>query len=399
MITRNISEYIIKISNKFPVLFLTGPRQSGKTTLIRSLFPAYKYVSLENFDERTIAANDPKTFLKNYQNKGIIIDEAQHLPELFSYLQNIVDDSGLMGMYILTGSQNFLLLQNISQSLAGRAAVVNLFPFDITEIKKHSNIFADNNIDTILFTGLYPAIFDRNINPPDYYPSYLQTYIERDVRDIKNIGNLNRFRQFLQLCAGRVGQLLNLSSIGNEIGIDSKTVRSWISILEASFIIFLLPPYYKNYNKRIVKQNKLYFYDTGIISSLMGLNESEQLANFYLKGNLFENFVISEIMKQMHHNGIRPNLFFWRDNTGNEIDLIIDKGTYINAVEIKSGSTYTNEYFKNIVKFQKYSGIKPDNCYVIYTGKESYRTKDGYLYDFFKLEEILKYNPNMALQK
>ena len=288
------------MSTVFPVVSLTGPRQSGKTTLVKALFPDYAYVNLENLDDRAAAVDDPKGFLRVYQKDGVIIDEAQKVPELFSYLQGIVDNSRAMGKYILTGSHNFLLLENITQSLAGRVGVMHLLPFGFDELT--ATVITDETVlDQVIFSGMYPPLHDRKITPPDFYPSYLQTYIERDVRAIKNIGNLNTFTRFLQLCAGRIGQLLNLSSLGTEVGVDAKTVRSWLSILEASFVIFFLSPYYKNYNKRVVKQPKLYFYDTGVVCSLLGLNASSQLSNFYLRGSLFENFVIAESLKYRIH--------------------------------------------------------------------------------------------------
>ncbi len=372
----------------FPVISLTGPRQSGKTTLVKSLFPEYAYVNLENLHQRSAALEDPRGFLKEHQQRGIVIDEAQKVPELFSYLQGIVDDSQLMGRYILTGSHNFLLLEQITQSLAGRVAVTHLLPFTTDELEGHV-ITLDAPLDDILFTGMYPPIYGRKMEPTDFFPSYLQTYIERDVRLIKNIGNLNQFTRFLLLCAGRIGQLLNLSSIGNEIGIDAKTVRSWVSILEASFIIFLLPPYFKNYNKRLVKQPKLYFYDTGLVCSLLDLRASSQLKQFYLRGNLFENFVISECVKRRMHGGNRSNAYFWRDNAGNEIDLLLNNGPTLSAIEIKSAQTVSQEFFRGLTRFRAYSGISEDACYLIYGGADKLKRKEAQVFSWRNINSLL----------
>jgi predicted AAA+ superfamily ATPase len=364
------------MSNLFPVLTLTGPRQSGKTTLARAVFAEYDYVNLENLDERIAASEDPRGFLARYgRERGVIIDEAQKVPELFSYLQQVVDQSDEMGRFVLTGSQNFLLLEFISQSLAGRVAVNYLLPLSMRELQTGT----DNNspLNNIIHAGFFPAIYDRNIPAENYFPSYLQTYIERDVRSLKNIGNLNQFRLFLQLCAGRIGQMVNLSSIGAEVGIDAKTVRSWLSVLEASFIIFFLPPYFKNFNKRIVKQPKLYFYDTGVVCSLLGLNSASQVQEFYLRGNLFENFVIAEYRKMALHNGNIPKIYFWRDNTGNEIDLLVDQGTKLNAIEIKSGMTLNQSFFGGLKKFRKFSGINEKSCFLVYGGDQDMPRKDA----------------------
>ncbi len=367
IIKRTLQKQLQASAKQFPVITVTGPRQSGKTTLLRDMFPDYTYVNLENLDQRAAAVEDPKAFLNYYGTGGVIIDEAQHVPELFSYLQQIVDENKKMGQYILTGSQDFLLLEKISQSLAGRVAVHHLLPFEMGEIL--TDAARQQTLDQILFTGLYPAIYDREIPAENYFPSYLQTYIERDVRSLKRIGDLNVFRRFLQLCAGRTGQLLNLASLANELGIDAKTVRAWLSILEASFIVFLLPPYFKNYNKRIVKHPKLYFYDTGIVCSLLGLTDSVQLKTHYLRGSLFENLIITEYIKKKHHEGRPPGCYFWRDNSGNETDLLIEDKGKLTALEIKSGTTIRDDFFKNLIRFQKFSGIAQEDCCLVYGGE------------------------------
>ncbi len=369
MITRTLQKHIVKMAEIFPVVAVTGPRQSGKTTLVRATFPTYSYVNLENPDDRQAAIEDPRMFIRYHGQNGTIIDEMQKVPELFSYLQQISDETKKMGNYILTGSQNFLLMEKVTQSLAGRVSVNNLLPFSLIELPQ--NTIINNDINQLLYTGMYPAIYDRKISPENYYPSYLQTCLERDVRSLKNISNLNMFQRFLQLCAGRAGQLLNLSNIGNELGIDGKTVRSWISVLEASFIIFFLQPYFRNFKKRIIKHPKLYFYDTGLLCSLLGLNNPAQLTNHYLRGAIFENFIIGEYLKIKRHQGASPNIYFWKDNSGNEVDLLIDNGGRLTAVEIKSGTTINQDFFKNLLKFKKFSGITSKDCYLIYGGEQS----------------------------
>ena len=386
MISRILQTHINNMAKVFPVVAVTGPRQSGKTTLVKATFPDYAYVNLENLDDRSSAVEDPRLFLKYHGRQGVIIDEAQKVPELFSYLQQIADETEKMGNYIITGSQNFLLMEKVSQSLAGRVSINNLLPFSINEFSEETILNKD--LDLILYTGMYPAIYDRKILPENYYPSYLQTYLERDVRSLKNIANLNLFQRFLQLCAGRTGQLLNLSNIGNELGIDGKTVRSWLSILEASFIIFLLPPYFNNFKKRIIKHPKLYFYDTGLVCSLLGLKSSEQLVNHYLRGALFENFVIGEYLKMKRHQGLNPNIYFWQDNSGNEVDMLIDDGGSLSAVEIKSGATINQDFFRNLIKFQKFSGTTAENSYLVYGGERSMPRKNGQVLSWRDLSQL-----------
>ena len=374
MIDRKIENRLKYLTTKFPVLFLTGPRQSGKSTLLRNVFSDYKYVSLEEPDIRLMAESDPRGFLENYRDKTII-DEAQYVPQLFSYIQSTVDRDNHLGMYILSGSQNFLLMQQITQSLAGRAAVLKLLPFSYQELD--SALLAPETIDKMMFTGGYPRIYDKQIAPVDFYPNYIQTYIERDVRLLKNVKDLSLFIKFLRLCAGRTGQLLNVSALSNESGINVATVQSWISVLEASYVLFLLKPYYKNYNKRLTKSSKLYFYDTGLTCSLLGINQYEQLATHYLRGELFENWVISEYLKKCYSLAQQPEIYFWRDSNANEVDLLIEKNNSIEAVEIKSGSTMNSSYFKGLNVFRKLSDIPVDSCKVVYTGESSYTTTNG----------------------
>lgn len=324
--------------------------------------------------------------MKSFYLKGVIIDEAQKVPELFSYIQGLVDESGLMGKFILTGSQNFLHLENISQSLAGRVALFHLLPFGIQELGVAGEI--KESVDEMLFSGAYPVLYDRNIEPQHYYPSYIQTYIERDVRSIKNIGNLSLFQTFVKLCAGRSGQLLNMSSLGNELGVNHKTIGSWLSVLEASFVIHLLRPHHKNYNKRLVKQPKLYFYDTGLLCSLLDIQHADQLKTHYLRGNILETFVVSEYIKTRLHSGLRPNAFFWRNNTGHEIDLLIEEGENLKAVEIKSGETINKDFFKGLSYYSKLSGLPDEKLFLIYGGEQNYTRKQGQVFSWKDLNSI-----------
>jgi len=375
LIPRALGEKIVSLAEMFPIVSLTGPRQSGKTTLARAKFPDYAYVNLENLDDRLAAEEDPLRFLKPHSGTGIIVDEAQKVPSLFSYLQGIVDESGKMGKYILTGSQNFLLLEKISQSLAGRVAVCNLLPLGLAELIDPDLL--DEDLNRVMFTGGYPVLYNRHIPPSDYFPSYIQTYIERDVRGISNVGNLSTFQRFVKLCAGRVGQLLNLSNLGTELGINYKTVRSWISILEASYLVFLLQPYHKNFNKRIVKQPKLYFFDTGLLCALLDIQSPEQLDSHYLRGNIFESFIIAEHIKSRLHAGRRPNAFFWRNSTGHEIDLILEAGAQLWAVEIKSGQTLNEDFFKGLRYFKRLSSAPDEHLYLVYGGDRNLTRKYG----------------------
>jgi len=369
MIPRLIAEKLLSLAGGFPVLSLTGPRQSGKTTLVRALFEDYAYVNLENLDDRLAAEDDPRRFLRTYSEAGVIIDEAQRVPSLFSYLQGVVDESGQMGRFILTGSQNFLLLEQITQSLAGRVAICNLLPFGLPELASVGRVPAV--LDEALFTGGYPVLYDRGISPRDYFPSYIQTYVERDVRSITNVVNLATFQRFVRLCAGRTGQLLNMSSIGQELGVNYKTVRSWLSILEASFIAFPLAPHYRNYSKRVVKQPKLYFYDTGLLCALLDIHSADQIANHYLRGQIYESFVVSEYLKSRYNAGLRPNAFFWRDSSGHDLDLLLDDGAAFRAAEIKSGETLHEDLFRGLRYFQKLSSAPRGSLYLVYGGDRS----------------------------
>ena len=367
MINRNIEKKILELSGKMPVISITGPRQSGKTTLAKKLFPKYKYVNFEDIEKRIFAKNDPKGFLKTYENQ-VIFDEIQNVPELFSYIQVAVDNNAKI-KYVITGSQNFLLLEKISQSLAGRVAVFNLLPLSINELQKSK--YASNDSGLYIIKGGYPRIYDKNLQPADWLESYITTYVERDVRKIINVSDLSVFQKFLKLCAGRTGQLINFSSVANELATSFHTVQSWLSVLEASFIVFRLQPYSKNFNKRLVKSPKLYFYDTGLACSLLGIQTLEQLQSHYLKGELFESLIISEFYKHQFNIGRRPSIYFWRNNLGQEIDCILEDDLIEKAVEIKSGMTIHQDFFKNLNYWNKLSGNKPEYSFIVYGGEES----------------------------
>jgi uncharacterized protein len=361
MIPRHIAPKVLELLDKYPLIALTGPRQSGKTTLAQVLKPTYQYVNLELAENRDFADNDPHDFLKMYQ-KGVILDEIQNVPSLFPYLKHYTDQRNRVGEYILTGSQHFLLLEDITQSLAGRVALFNLLPLSLAELQA-SVTFAEP--EPFILTGGYPRIYDRNIKPSDFYPNYLKTYVGRDIRQSSKAV----FRKFLTLCAGRVGQLVNFVEIGNVLGIDSKTVKAWVGILEASFIVYLLPPYYKNFDKRIVKSPKLYFYDSGLACSLLGIQTEEQLNTHFAKGALFENMVIIELMKHALNQGQNANFYFWQDSNAREIDLIIEHNNTLNAIEIKSSKTISPSFFKNLYIFKELAVSEKVELYVVYGGE------------------------------
>ena len=374
MIDRNAEALLKRLALQFKAIALTGPRQSGKTTLIRKVFYEKPYVSLESPEERRLAINDPRQFLSRFP-QGAILDEIQRAPELFSYLQQVLDEAKENGLFILTGSNNFLLLESITQSLAGRVAYLDLLPFSWEENSRIEG-YSTNLNDTIFFGG-YPAITYQKVDTYQWFSSYVRTYVERDVRLLKNISSLELFQRLLYLCAGRIGQQLNLTNLANEVGTDHKTIQSWLSIMQASYILYLLPPYFKNFNKRIIKAPKLYFYDTGLASFLLGIDKPEQLMNHGSKGFLFENWVIMELMKNRFSKGLRANFFYFRDSAGNEVDIIIDLGGRQVPIEIKSGETINDSFFSNL---QYYEKLSEEKGVLIYGGEKS-----GFSYKGFEI--------------
>ena len=386
MIKRKIESVLKKLSKQYPVITITGPRQSGKTTLCKNAFSDYRYVNLEAIDTRQFAKDDPRGFLEQYNNH-IIFDEIQRAPELLSYLQVIIDEKKEPGQFIITGSQQFEIMSNITQTLAGRTALLKLLPFSISEIQGSYNL---DSIDKLILTGFYPRIYDLSLNPTQALGDYLITYVERDLRQLAAIKDLSLFEKFLKLCAGRIGQILNLQSLANDVGISHTTVRSWISLLEASYIVFLLKPWYGNVSRRLIKSPKLYFYDVGLASYLLGLENEKQVSRDPLRGNLFENLVLMEILKYRLNRGKRNNLYFYRDSKGNEVDIIYEIGRDLFPIEIKAGATVTNEYFKGIKKFFKIYNHIPWGGAVVYGGKEPQLRADIKVITIWEIEEMLK---------
>lgn len=374
MIGRHLNKRIKEAARKYPVISLVGPRQSGKTTLVKIAFPLKPYVSLEKPSELAFALEDPEGFLAQYPH-GMVIDEAQKAPELFSYIQAIVDDKQTAGMYVLTGSQNFNFLQRVTESLAGRTSIQKLLPFSLGELMESP--WDPSSLEAVLFAGGYPRIYDKKISPPDWLGNYILTYLERDVRSIINVGNLSVFQRFLKMCAFRSGKLLNLSALANDCGITHNTARAWLSVLEASFIVFTLTPHYKNFNKRLVKTPKLFFYDTGLLCYLLGIDKEKGLMMRPEAGSIFETFVISELLKSRANKGEPANLYFWQDKLGREVDCLIDKGRVIVPVEIKAGRTISQEYFKNLGYWCALSKCKKGKSFVVYAGDKSQKRSGG----------------------
>ncbi|MEX0671839.1 MAG: ATP-binding protein [Candidatus Babeliales bacterium] len=375
IIKRTLEPYLKKASQSLPVVALVGPRQSGKTTLAKMSFPDYYYISLEDPDTRRRLESDPRTFLHETATKGgMIIDEIQRIPELLSYIQTIVDEKDTPGQFILTGSQNFLLNQAITQSLAGRVIFLTLLPLSIEELRNADML--PEKLESLIFKGGYPRIWSKDLTPEEIYPAYIHSYIERDVRQIQNVHDLKLFQNFLHLCAGRIGQVINFTSLGNDCGIDHKTVQAWLSILEESYIIFLFQPYYKNFGKRVIKAPKLYFYDTGIACSLLRIESANDVALHYARGALVESSIIADLYKQYYNIAREPGLYYWRDYKGTEIDCIVEQALALTPIEIKAGRTITPKFFKPLENWRKLTNSKNSN-YIIYAGNEDQHWTQG----------------------
>jgi predicted AAA+ superfamily ATPase len=368
MIPRHASTTLQSLAHGYPILVLTGPRQAGKTTLAQSTFPGKPYVSLEDPDTRAFAEEDPRGFLARFPD-GAIFDEAQRCPALFSYLQTRVDATRRMGEFVLTGSQQFGLLSNITQSLAGRVGLVQLLPFSLQELQEGGVPVA--SLDDLLWRGLYPPIHDRSLAPEQWFANYLMTYVERDVRQLIEVQNLSLFQRFLKLCAARCGQLLNMTSLGNDCGVSHKTVAAWLSVLEAGYVVFLLQPHHQNFGKRLVKTPKLYFHDTGLAAHLLGIHDEEHMAIHSARGALFENLVISELLKRRYNQGLTANLYFWRNNTGEEVDVVVEHGDKLLPIEIKSGQTYNSDFLTGLNKWARYAGDAALPSQLVYGGDMS----------------------------
>lgn len=373
MINRLIADAIIELYNYFPIVYLGGPRQAGKTTLLRHLYPHLPYSNLENPDTRSLAESDPRRYLNTF-TEGAILDEAQRVPHLFSYLQGVVD-SDKSKRFLLSGSQNFLLMESITQSLAGRVGLLQLFPLSLEELPASAS--AGLSPEQWAWQGGYPVLYERKAPPSLVFPNYVETYLQRDVRLLQQVGDLSRFNRFLSICAGRAGQLLNMSLLARDADVAVNTAKEWLSVLEASYLVFLIQPYHVNLNKRYIKSPKLYFHDTGLLCYLLGIAEQQQLATHYHYGSIMENMAIAELYKKRTHRGLRPQFWFWRDSNGNEVDLIIEEKGSLKILEIKASKTMNARHFKGLAWWQKLAGTPPENCAVLYLGDEAHDTKHG----------------------
>jgi uncharacterized protein len=392
-IPRHLEHRLQTELEQFPVVTITGPRQSGKTTLARTYLKGYEYVSLENPDERRMAMEDPRGFLGRFAGR-VIIDEAQHVPDLFSYIQGIVDEQKENGRFVLTGSQNFLLLKSISQSLAGRCGILHLLPFSRAELNRSKLMPIEEiagrrprrlggpeaDLLEIMMAGGYPRIHDQGLDSQAWLASYYQSYIERDVRDVINVGDLETFGRFMGLCAGRTGQLLNLSSLAADCGVSHTTVKRWLSVLESSFIITLLRPHHRNFNKRLVKSPKLHFLDTGLLCYLLRIRSPQDLAIHATRGAVFESWIVSEAIKNYMNRGLQPDVYFWRDSTGHEIDVLLEAaGGQLVPVEAKSGQTFTGDFTKELHWWREAGGLEQTPGVVVYGGDKSMTYKDDHV--------------------
>ena len=385
LINRTIESILSDLATKFPVLTITGPRQSGKTTLCKKVFGHKPYANLESPDVRQFAMDDPRGFLAQFPD-GAVLDEIQRAAQLVSYLQPMVDEDSRDGLFILTGSQQFEVSNTINQSLAGRTALVKLLPFTVEEIQSAIDL---PQVDDLLYHGFYPRIWDKQLNPTQALGDYYETYVERDLRQLVAIKDLNLFQRFVRLCAGRVGQLLNASSLANDAGISHTTARNWLSLLEASYVIFLLPPFFTNISKRLVKSPKLYFYDVGLAVYLLGIENIEQISRDPLRGSLFENMVIAEALKYRFNQGKKSNLFFYRDAKGNEVDLLMVNGADIFPIEIKAGMTITRDYFKGLNHFARvFPDHIPNGSGIVYSGDQGQKRTNVTIVPFQQVNTI-----------
>jgi len=386
MIERSISTKLKSLAKQYPVVTLTGPRQSGKTTLCRSIFNDYDYVNLENIDVRLLAQEDPRGFLQQFST-GVVLDEIQRVPDLVSYIQGIVDETDKPGQFILTGSQQFEISNSINQSLAGRTAILRLLPFSYNELYNNKRV----SLNEVLYAGFYPRIHDKKLNPTEALSFYVNTYVERDLREMVNIKDLQVFDRFLKICASNVGQIVNYTRISNDCGISLKTVQSWISILEANYILFLLPPHFSNFRKRVTKSPKLYFYDVGLVAYLLGISSTKHINSHPLKGHLFESFIISEFLKSRYNRVQQNNLYYFRDNNGNEVDLILDFSDRFSVIEIKSSATISSQFFKGLNYYSKINN-QVSNKYLVYSGEHKSKFTDIQIVPYNFISESININ-------
>lgn len=384
-IERRLASELLTMAKKYPVVTLIGPRQSGKSTLVKKCFSDKPYVNLEDPDQRAFAKLDPRAFLDKYP-EGAIFDEIQRFPELLSYIQGIVDENEKKGFFVLTGSHQLQLQESISQSLAGRTAMLKLLPLSLSEISASSPKLP---IDEQIFKGGYPRIYKNEIEPTKFYRDYVQTYVERDVRLMVNIKDLSVFRQFLKLCAGRIGQVFNSNNLSNELGVSSHTINSWLSVLEASFVAFRLQPYYVNFGKRVIKSPKLYFYDVGLATYLLDITEKNQLSRDPLRGGLIENLVICDLLKHQLNQGREPSFYFYRDSNGSEVDLLVKKGHKVRPVEIKASSTFNSHMLKGLSSFSAFAGTQAESGALIYTGDQEQDVRGVQVLNFWNGWKVL----------
>ena len=403
MFTRTITKKLKELALKYPSIAILGPRQSGKSTLSKLAFPNYVYLSLEDRSVRERAALDPKGFIEFYQNTpGIILDEFQRLPELLSYIQLAIDEKYRPGHFILTGSQNFLMNEKISQSLAGRITILTLLPLSITELKENQLVghqLVDQSVGQLveqtapqaektIFYGCYPRIYDQHLDPTRWYNDYIETYVEKDIKQLTTISDLDLFRKFVGLCAGRIGQTLDFTSLSDNCGISVPTVKRWLSLLQASYVLFLLQPYHNNFGKRLTKSPKLYFYDTGLACALLGIESETQLATHYLRGGLFESFIIADIIKELYNQAERPHVYFWQETGTNEIDCIIEKADKRYAVEIKSGQTISKNFFKTLRSWSTFAQTPTTHNFLVYTGTQTQPWPDGTVIGWLNISDL-----------
>ena len=386
MIARKGSNELLELVKEYPVVTILGPRQAGKTTLARGVLQEYGYSNLEMPEIREFAREDPKAYLAQFSDK-VIIDEIQRVPELLSYIQVMVDEEKINGRFVLTGSHQFSLREAITQSLAGRTSVLHLLPFSVSELDDAGIVF--EKFEEYVFNGFLPRIYDQNQRPVTTYSNYFQTYVERDIRQLIHLKDVSIFEKFLKLLAGRTGQIVNYGSLANDVGVDAKTIRSWLSILEASYIVFKLPSYFENFGKRVIKSPKYYFSDVGLLCFLLGIRKPEHVSRDPLVGVIFENLVISECLKYRYNSGKIPDLYFYRDSNGNEVDLVISEGRSLTAIEIKSASTYSSSMLKGLKNFASISS-KTSSSVIVYNGT-SYKFSDGIdAISFRQIDDYLK---------
>ncbi|MFA6263852.1 MAG: ATP-binding protein [Candidatus Babeliales bacterium] len=393
IVKRTLEAKVRSLATQFAAVSITGPRQSGKTTLAKETFPTHEYVNFEDPNTRSIFRADPHNFLKKFMGApGLIIDEPQNVPEIFSYLQIYIDEYHKPGHFIITGSQNFLLNESISQSLAGRVAILSLLPLSIHELVLAGKLPA--TIDETLFKGFYPELYKKEISIVDWYGSYINTYLERDVRLLKNVTDLNRFNDFMRLCAGRNGQILNLSSISDDLGISVTAVKQWLSVLQSCYIIFLLEPYYKDFRKRVIKSPKIFFYDPGIVCSLLSLTNSDQLFANYMRGNIFESMIVADFLKQQFNCGMRPSCYYWRDKSDFEIDCIVEQGGAITPIEIKVSKTADLEALDKLLPWNDLTQTNPSNNVLVYGGEKDWEINKGHIVGWTSAGALLENQKN-----